>query len=49
VLTEDRETIAKLQSEVEEAETMVNQLLSSINTVQAKENMPPPPRVEETT
>lgn len=50
VLTEDRETIAQLQSEVEEAETMVNQLLSSINTVQAKENMPPSlKRAKETT
>lgn len=33
VLSEDRETIAQLQSEVQEAETMVDQLLSSINTV----------------
>lgn len=50
VLTEDRETITQLQSEVEEAETMVDQLLSSINTVQVKENMPPSlKRAKETT
>lgn len=44
VLSEDRTTIAQLQSEVEEAESMVDQLLSSINSVintPRVENMPP--------
>lgn len=47
VLSEDRATIAQLQGEVEEAETMVDQLLSSINSMSSaskrKENTPPPP------
>jgi hypothetical protein len=41
-LSEDRSTIAQLQNEVEEAETMANQLLSSINNLpQTVQDMPP--------
>lgn len=49
VIGEDRSVIAQLQNEVEEAETMVDQLLSSINNLpKTVQDEPPEPEQSET-